>query len=264
MALKKTPKVGLKSGSTVKVELHSSCKKTMEGTDPYATNQFRFSPCSKIVKGTTKQLCSLIGCREGYVGSIKRHYNGENPMPDYSTEKTTIMAYANPGSQTKQYEQWVKNIVDTSVALVNHFEDMCGWAKTKAFKAELDVKSKGIVYVFQGSRWWSTAPSTLSLYLLLIRLGRREELQKLGKNFSTATLLKTLEKLEGDGKSDGYYIQQVRKWPILLKNRAKIFSKRKFSTNFVEGASHDGIKRITNNEIQDNLIQTRFNNILGG
>jgi len=262
MALVKKPSAGLKSGSTVKLTLHQNTREHMEKTDPYASTQFRFSPCSKIVKGATEQLTTLIGCREGYIGSIRRHYNGELLMPGYSTEKTTLLAYANPGSSTKQYEAWSKNTIAASLALVNHFEREYGWYLSKAFKAKLDVKSKGIVYIFQGSRWWSTAPMTVSLYLLLIRLGRRADVQALGNKFSTDVLVKTLIKnADKQSMTDGYYLKNVEKWPVLLKNRAKIFKSRKFETNFNSAGSSDGIFRLTRDETGDSVVQKRFNDL---
>jgi len=262
MTLKK-PKTGLKAGAAVKVELFPSCKENIKNSDPYATTQFRFSPCSKIEKGATKQLTDLIGCREGLIGRVKRHYNGEVPLPGYSTEKTTLLAYANPGKLTKDYSGWLANTVATSVALANHFEDLCGWLKTKSFIGDLDVKTAGIIYVFQGSRWWSTAPQTLSLYLLLLRLGRRNDMKALGKTFSTNDLIKALKKGEkNNDELDSYYLKRVEQWPLFLKNRAKVFSKRKFSTNFAESSSTDGIYRLTDGDIEDDLIKSRFEKLL--
>jgi len=252
----------------VKDNLNDQC--VFNNTSAYANWSYNFAACSEIQKGKVKQLFSFHTCREGYVGSVMDLINGDNNRgKDYSTRKTTIMIWQHPGNddrdklpnfaEGKPLKEHTLIALNTGIKLANRFADEGGWLKSKLYRVELPKSTRSIVYVIEGSRWWSTAPQTLSLYLLLIRLGRRPELRKIKPNTPMKTIIKTLNKMSKGGQDD-YNIVSPELWPVLIKNRATIFRNRKFSTNFAKvGGSTDGVKCLTLGDCRDDTIQKRFN-----
>ena len=259
---------------TVRIKKEDVNKEVIfDNTSPYASWCYNFAACSEIKKGEVRQLFDLCSCREAYIGRVIDLMKGGGNSEHYSTRKTTLFIWQHPGDNSSRgrptyakretLENFTTEAMQTSIKIVNRFADEGGWLKSKLFRADLPKSTKSIVHVIEGSRWWSTAPQTLSLYLLLIRLGKRPELRKIKANTPMADVIKILNKMSGGG-SDDYHIVQPELWPVLIQNRAAIYRNRKFSTNFLRtSGSTDGLKYLTLGNCNDDTIQKRFDKLRG-
>ncbi len=254
------------------IESTLNSQNIFNNTGAYANWCYNFAACSEIKEGSVKQLCSFHTCREAYIGEVMNLINGENGNGEgYSTRKTTLMIWQHIGDNNKNklpsfaegkpLEEHTTIALKAGIQIVNRFADEGGWLKSKLYRVKLPKSTKSIVHVIEGSRWWSTAPQTLSLYLLLIRLGRRPELRKIKINTPIKEVVKTLKKMSKDGK-DSYHIIKPELWPMLIRNRSDIYKNRKFSTNFsrVSGET-DGLRCLTLGECGDTIIQKRFDKL---
>jgi len=276
--LKKKKKSAGPQIPTVKLEIHpDSVAFLTESDNPYVKHGYSFAPASKIVKGTCRQLYTFGSCRDGYLSRLKNHHAGNSSFLDgYSTEKTTLMIHtslgkANPDSgnstpegQSGNYHVWLAESVKAAVQIINAFERDAGWLRTKAYKAILPKKSKADVHVFEGSRWWSTSTHTLSMFMLLIRLGKRHEIKALGFKPTIDEVLTVLAKIEGRGL-DSYSLTNTNLWRILVKKRKKVYGNRKFSTNFSSvNSGNDGLRALVTHSSSDTVAQERFKELCRG
>ncbi len=253
------PKKTTSAVSTVKVKFNPDFIKSLEqSNNVYESNGYNFAACSEIENGSCEQLSRMHSCREGFIGSFRDLLYGNNKL---STQKVSIMVWTNSGNKptigafdNMPYNKWVPSSVKAGLKMVNHFEKRNKWLRTKAYRVDHKYDKGHSLHVFQGSRWWITAPYTLSLFLLLLRLGRHPELHKIAANASNATVVKALKALSST--------EGVDKWVVFLDNRRKIFKGRKtFKINFEESKNRnsDGILAFTSNSASDKEALEKFN-----
>lgn len=256
---------------TVKFEACPENEKSItNNTSPYASHGFCFAPCTRIEKGATQQVGMMHSCREGLISSLVTYCSnsGNSKMYDkLATSKATIMVWTYAGKNNNDsipaghvgpHSTWIEASMKAGLRLVNHFERENNWLTSKLYRAVLPKNSGSFVYVVEGSRWWLTSPHTLSLMMLLIRLGKRAEIKALKKDASTQQIVKTIVGFHsGLDYSNAVHAQ---KWPVLLKNRRAIYKDRKFfAGNFAKaGGGGDGIRVLTRGGASDKTVQNRF------
>ena len=270
MAVPKIPTIGL--------EVQKGEKTILESNRTYANHSYCFALCSEIKNKKTKQLMSLHSCRESCVGIVVNHFKGQNKslmMPDLSTRKTTVLIWTSFGQNDAKgapdgckgpHSEWIVDSMRAGVRLLNCFERDNKWLKSKLYRVDLPGNPVGsFVHVIEGSRWWMTSPYTLSLFLLLIRLGKRPETKALRSNASMKSVMDMLESFRARG-FDYQNCANSWKWPILLKNRKAIFKGRKtFAENFkMAGGGVEGIRKLTAGGIADKVVYDRFDSFCKG
>ena len=256
----------------IKFKPHMDCSDIINGSvegsgDIYANHSFSFSACSEIKNNATEQLFEFHGCRETYIERIMSHFSGKTTINKLSTRKTTLMVWTSQGKNGADvvpngckgpHSSWILESMKAGLRLVNHFERENKWLKSKLYKAQLPEKSKSHVYIMEGSRWWLTSTHILSLYMLLIRLGKRGEVQEIRKNATTEEIINVIQAFKTG--TDYTNVVHAWKWPILLNNRRAIYKgRRTFSENFSETSSSlEGIKRLTTGDAEDKVVRNRF------
>jgi hypothetical protein len=239
----------------------------------YENSRFSWAACSDIKNGTIEQLTSVAGCREGFINLYK--YLVENGDKKLCKRKTSLMVWLNKGGQRSPtnpvdgkgarldvtYEVWMEKCMLTGLLLLNHFEKRSKWLNTKMYKVDHKLNDQ-IIYYFNGSRWWQFAPHSISLFCLLIRLGKFPALQSLRRNASNDTIIKALTSL-GGSTIDADYARGAGKWQVFLDNRREIYQGREFEDNWkLADGGREGIRRLTGREANDATIQRRFNEFL--
>ena len=144
--------------------------------------------------------------------------------------------------------KWMK----ASLRILNIVEKTQGWGLSQLKKVtDIDYcRNTGIgLFIFNSSVKWMRSPQLLSLYLLLIRLGRfHEEFS----NFEEFSDLKKVHKnilgkkvVEYSGNMDKqFFNRSFRMWELMLDNHRNLFFKKSLLKNHLESKSSWGIDEL--------------------
>ena len=228
---------------------------------------FCFAPASSPKKGVITQIKVLSGCREGFMSRYRDAILDDNSA---YRKKTSVIVWINKGKTEyaklpsggagpDTHEAWMEKSCRAGLHLINHFEKRNKWLLTKLYRVDHTIGKKHIIYYFQGSRWWQFAPHSMSLFMLLIRLGKREDIQNLRANASTKTILETIGSVKTDN-NDHNYTRQAERWLPFLDNRRAIYKGRSLEQNWkICSSSSDGIQMLTSGRSMDKTTQMIFN-----
>lgn len=231
--------------------------------EPYVPSYF-FAMCSS----DNQQITEFHECRECIVHElIMCHINSLYSRSDIDINKTRLLVGRMPENGD---DGLVEKEILRGLKIVHHFEEIAGWPKSRIYRTH---KSK-FVYLFRGHKNWQRSPYSISLYLLLIRLGRHEEFQefKTHTQFSRAwgvvyqkRLVDTFLGLENHIHDCKFLNRKMlRRSVLLVKRHKEFFGKRStcslFSNVFSqdEGYIGDGIHNLCNLKTQDSAANLRF------
>lgn len=148
----------------------------MNTTQEHSPSYWAF--CSKDEKaGFYKQVCVLTPCRESLAVYLKDVVVKRSVYAKgFDHNNTVIVCLLLPGK--KMFKKVKKQIVthfESSVNLVNFFERQAGFNLTKAHNVKLvggPVGLKAYGRLFIGPKEWIQSPYMLSIYVMLLRLGK--------------------------------------------------------------------------------------------
>lgn len=247
---------------------HLKSDSSMSGE--YENARFCFAGASDIKSGRIEQLSTVAGCREGFISNYRQLVEGDNK--GLCKRKTSLIVWihksnhryptdpkgTNGARLPETYDVWMEKCMKTGLLLINHFEKRNKWLSTKLYKVNHKLNNQ-IIYCFQGSRWWQFAPHSMSLYALLIRLGKQTPLHSLRRNATNTTIIKALTGLAGQTTDVGH-AATAEKWKVFLDNRRAIYKGRTLVGNWkFANNSSEGIRRLTDNSADDGTTQKRFN-----
>jgi hypothetical protein len=226
------------------------------------------SPVNSIYEGTgtkfswlapgknASELLQVTGwhsCRETFTGEICKFVSKANPSPWVNTRgldlKKTRVAIVHKHRKSDFFTnteidlKWVK----CAVRLLNIFEKSQGWSLTRASMCEdLDVhNSCSNVFCFNSSPRWMQASQLLSLYLLIIRLGRYyTEFAKFKKVTDLEDVYKIFSKdAELKKQTDpSNFLETWKYWMLMLNNHADLFFSKTLEENYKPNTGAYGIK----------------------
>jgi hypothetical protein len=253
----------------------------------------KFSICSEIKNSSARTLTRFFGCREAAVGAFSRFLDKEtddsyvsNEMTydkklgrdkehfalyehkDMPTGKTSVAFHMNTSLERhhKKNEKHLEELVERAVCLLNHYERRNKWALSEVYKTRHDASDSDGIYLFRSSKWWMTSTHTLSLYMLLIRLGEHNFIKNIDKSTPNSKVLSVFNKIDEchTGYSD-VHKTYPKMWNILLDNRKKIYKgntqKDNFSFNKSNTVKIDGIRRLCSDCSCYYEISERFNEL---
>lgn len=161
-----------------------------------------------------------------------------------------------------------------ALRVVNHFERIAKWPPTKLFKvSDDDLKKDEALYLFVGDKRWIRAPYIISMYALLIRLGRWEQFGKFRSHPGFIEACKEINKkdvpmaAEYDDTIKEYDIQFIgprvyMRLKPLMKYFSRIFgsmSTECYYLKAIEGScGADGIGDLCLNKTCDKKLEKRF------
>jgi hypothetical protein len=243
----------------------------------YENARFGFAACSDLKDGSVEQLFSTAGCREVLISHYKDCVTGRDSAKTPSKRRTSLMVWVGKGrSKSPQkigggnsdsrmsitYEEHMAKSMSTALMVLNAFEKRNKWLRTQVYKTNHMAGTENIIYYFRGSRWWQFAPHTLSLYMLLIRLCKHPDLQKLEKNSSVDTIIKTITGIT-TGNDTGH-ASTAKKWLPLLDNRRAIYKDRTLLKNWEAFSSgSEGVRTLTDSNAGDKQTVKRFKEASG-
>jgi hypothetical protein len=246
---------------------------------PYSTvEKVSFSACTEIKDGSARMLTSFMYCREGVIGHFCRFFSEKfdteyehdyNDGKLYCSEdmpknRTSMAAHFNTGKRGRRSIKELDSYMERSVNLLNHYEERNKWALSEVYKTKHDAGKKDRIYLFKSSKWWMTSPHTLSLYMLLIRLGRNKIFDKVDKSTSNSELLSIFRKATNESH-DGHRFDgdRPKMWNLFLDKRKEIYGKREQKSIFTFSSDSytvriDGISALCSNNSQDRRVKDKF------
>ena len=196
---------------------------------------------SGVKNGTVTQSSNLHTCRETFASDIRRNFEDdmkaeENPANFVKTgcRKLRFMFVIRHEmgsgigyflSQSKTDNAWMKR----AVKALNIFEDHMHWAKTKIYPIKNDFMDDRMcrAYMVDGPSKWMKASALLSLYLLIIRSSKVEEIYKDFKSLKDCKKLTHGMDMDAHGNSDLYHIaRSCAHWKFIMDNYEYLFDHR--------------------------------------
>ncbi len=230
-----------------KVKLHDADKNDL--ISDYSYTGFRTALCSKPEKYVVDALTSFEYCREVVAHRLRSSFTGTaQPMGtrgdlkeiDYNRFRLlTVFKMEGKGSKTLANK---RNSIDKNLSmgikLLNHFEERHGWGMTKIYETDnngqfvhdrgpkkIDRNDNIRIFMVVSSKKWMKSPATVSLHLLLLRLGFHGFRKDFNSHEELVKLFKAYAK--SDNYNDAYYIRTTfDKWDILLGNLNRIYAGR--------------------------------------
>lgn len=246
---------------------------------PYTTNEkVSFSTCTEIKDGSARMLTCFVYCREGVIGHFSRFFSekfdneyrsdyNDGKLYDHEDmpkSKTSMAAHFSTGKKVRRRIKELDSYVERSVNLLNHYERRNKWGLSEVYKTKHDAGKADCIYLFKSSKWWMTSPHTLSLYMLLIRMGKNKIFDKVDKSTSNSELLSIL-KGANDEVHDSHRFSgdRPKAWNLFLDNRKEIYGKREQKNIFTFSQDSytvriDGISSLCSGNSQDRRVKEKF------
>lgn len=236
---------------------------------------YRFALCNS----NQQQMTIFSSCREVLIAELSCLFRHSIYSPEGITKKDLMKTRLLVGIKLT----WpVKYIVRKehhramlrALRLVNHFEKIAKWPLTKLFKVcENDIENDEILYLFVADKRWLRAPYIMSMYMLLIRLGRWKQF---GKFRSHAGFIKECNEISKKIVPDAaLYNDTVKEYDIqfilpnvymrlkpLMKHFSKIFAKVSTESYYTTACEDlydgGGIGDLCYNKTKDKKLEKRF------
>lgn len=221
--------------------------------------------------GIVKALTDLTYCRESMCEYVRQQLKKVSAY-GINIKMLDIVVYRRvpvklgPAVFQKQME--------ASQKILNTIESHYGWPLTKMHKVELyGDQAKGNpgneFYYVRATKRWIKAPSMLSLYLLLFRIGCIEKKHKFSKNITSFTsLFNTLNNLtkKDSGREVAYYREHGKHWRIVLDNYQKLFGRYTMGKMYTPTKGDyyfsEGINTLCDGDSRDKTLNKAFGELL--
>jgi hypothetical protein len=275
------------------VDLDINDKARIKGM--YSFNGIMFCLVDKAAEGKYLQATTFQECRDSIVSAAKSAIATPGSYGLYSqngasvsVDRTRVAVFFKRSWHKNCWTKKTRNeridrYIACSKKIVNFFERMSGLKRTVIYEAKVDVPDTSRFFVFEGSGEWMRAPAMLSLYLLLIRCGKFTEFEefetfsdfmkittKLNEERKEFRQLSFHERTYGDHRMSrwpfsshddiGYLIGFGDKIPVLMKNRRKIFT-RKREDYFRNMSSFEGIQKFVQGDVGNKDQVAKFKSI---
>jgi hypothetical protein len=247
---KQSPEAVIYANDSVKFAWLS--KPTEDGKYKIATN---WHSCRETfiyelyrISKNDKDASKLIDLRRTRVAVVRKHgilkIDGKVALPknDGTDDGKTIDEYYDGDIK------WMK----ASLRILNIIEKTQGWGLSQ-LKLATDIDycraTGAALFVFNSSVKWMRSPQLLSLYLLIIRLGRFHgefsnfegfnDLKKIYKKISTIKIT------EHSGNVDRqFFMRSFKMWELMLDNHRNLFFKKSLLKNHLDNRSSWGIDEL--------------------
>lgn len=223
-----------------------------------SSNGYSFSLFS-VVDKENRQFGGWHTCRET-LANVLCSYHQSGPS-DFlggvlpGTRSTRILVasrIAKPAEGSDLYNKMLENMKSQmicSIKILHVFEKHLGWSLSKVSEVEDDkLRSSNIAcYAFTSSIKWSRSTQLLSLYLLLVRLGRTP--QAFDEFESVSDLRKAINKYgklpspknDSINRDFSHLSGILKKLPEILDNVDRIFFRSTMKKNLTTNSSTNGI-----------------------
>jgi hypothetical protein len=245
---------------------------------PYHYDAPLFSLLGKKENDEYSQVSAWHTCRETFSNEVGR-ISGGRDFPISSLQRqlqaksttrhlSLLVCYTNTKEdiRTESTELWMKE----SLRIVNIFEQYLGWSRSSLY--EVDRRTypiqKCTIFAFTSSAKWLRCPQLLSLYMLLLRLGRATDYVK--DNLCGIDDINRLEnvyhpimhisrtQVQKDVKT---FVRIAPELKCILDNATKLFFFRNIRLGYKENPGTFGITRLVNGQA-DPELKARFERLI--
>jgi hypothetical protein len=246
----------------------------------YENTGVKFSWLASKEKGVFSQITDWHDCRETFAGEICRFVSTTTPSRwpykrkmDLKKTRIAVTRRHNKGAfldATKGDLKWMT----CSAHILNIFEKTQGWALTRVSMCDdLNLYKNSInTFIFVGSVKWMQAPPLLSLYLLIIRLGRFwKEFSEFNKTDDLEKITTLLKIKDPKNTTDISWLDRTWKyWMPILNNHNVLFFNRSIEENYKIYTGSQGIKYLTDGygdqetrDLWKKIVRTEVNKLKG-
>ena len=207
-------------------------------------------------------------CREALCEDFRD--SEENGYPKIAKDKMRLIVYTRgPINSTKQrrkdfYDKTERRVA-CGVKILNVFEREVGWPLTRMYKLKADLPNRNVFFYVVGNYRWVKSPHLISLFTLLIRLGKSEITGFRSYN----TLVEKLTDPRGGGGSDKNFFRKYHeRWLLILQNYNQLFGKRSLedlyapAETYGNGYFNDGINSLCDCDTLDVKLRKAFSKLL--
>ena len=237
----------------------------------YAFDGIKLAFCTSAIKRHVKQISDWVTCREDMMKSLRFRVNGRSGKIDI--RRTRLLVYTRaryPSGALKDKEKHYTTErkhsyvqLQASLKLIQHFERRLGWPLTRVYKVDHMLSPLASIYVVVGSSRWQKSTHYLSLYLLMLRLGRSGFQSKFEDHKELEEELATFVKKRSDDA--GFVKGTYHKWELFLQNQDKLFAGRNLKHIFKKSSLADdsngyaeGISQLCVGWSRDLALNSRF------
>jgi hypothetical protein len=241
----------------------------------YAANAPNFAWVSKAENGMRKQVTGFMTCRESFIDCLRKQIeSGKVTVP--KNRVTFLVARAVSFSCTKlTKERFQKRFFEDmkrAVKIANVLEAHVGWTRTRMFATNgTPARRNAAAYLITGPAKWMRSPHLLSLYALIMRMGRFEAYDNVNtlEGFIQITEKIIDKKLGGQTLSgDRSWMAQTKTaWLPLMENINVVYKgftlQRSYSRKYLKGDSgfSEGIWRLAKNRTCDLEVRKRWKDL---
>jgi hypothetical protein len=203
------------------------------------------------------KLISVSGvntCREYFIKGIREQINnakGAHPLFVKRAYALISVGRAHK-SNAVSWQTLLNGYSEKSLYIINSFEKEHGWPLTKIYPVKCTNEGWHLPLIFfSGPKRWTRSPYLMSIWTLMIRLGRNQWLPKnlmeLGHEDLIRQLLITGKGSTGDGFQIG---KTMRSWDLFMDSYKELFGdqtrKEHWSVTPLNGFSHrpEGILKL--------------------
>lgn len=198
----------------------------------YAFDGIKLAFCTSAVKRHVKQISDWVTCREDMMKSLRFRINGRSEKIDirrarllvYTRARYPSGALKDKGKYYATEQKRSHTQLQASLKLIQHFERRLGWPLTRVYKVDHMLSPVAFIYMVVGSSRWQKSTHYLSLYLLMLRLGRSGFQSKFEDHKELGEELATFARRRSDDA--GFVRSTYHKWELFLQNQDKLFAGR--------------------------------------
>lgn len=190
----------------------------------YQSVAMKFAFASFDGAGNILQTHPWIKCRDYLHDAIRTQLTGKiadiygfmfekGKNPDINLNKTELLVSQQNISNVEEFQ----TNITKALKLINFYEDLVGVENSSIRKVEADIKRKyNHVWLFDGPKFWITAPHLISMLTFLLRLGC-----KLPDNCTEKEPMEVLKAINDRNESDndGKYLKSCwERLELLIKH----------------------------------------------
>ena len=226
---------------------------------------------AKLNEDKVEVVDNFYSCRDGLLGRIHTNIIHTN-IEKIKTDKTHMLLQWCAGSPAQlskaqitennlKNQKWIEN----SIKFLHLYEKLAGWPLTKTHRVKTDNDDATKLYYFLSSRRWIKAPYLISLYVLLIRIGRFDYFDKFKTYKDLTSVVDKLSKTTGPTTDERYIIETFKYWKTIATCYPDLFRKKKIEYYWSNGnlssdsyIGYEGISYLSGGTTRNKTLYDKF------
>jgi len=250
-------------------------KWTNSPSSMYAANAPNFAWVSRAEGGERRQVSEFMTCRETFIDRLRKQIESNNVVVPKNRVAFLVgraISYDCTKITKERFQKRFYEDMRRAVRIANILEAHVGWTRTRMFATNgTPTRRNAAAYLITGSAKWMRSPHLLSLYALIMRMGRFEAYDNANtiEGFMEITKKICNKQLGGQGlNGDRNWMRQTQYcWLPLLENVNTVYKgftlKRSYSHKYLKQDSgfSEGIWRLAKGRTTDLEVKNRWSEL---